>query len=808
MGLQREGLQRLARRGGKSFASASCGTKSGAPARRGGKSPTRLFWRGTPKKNLEQFLNGNWNRHELKLIPNPFIYFSKNHLMKRIITLSLAIFICFAGNAQTTQTLEGVQVKGRKKTHKERLEFLHHAQTTEVLTEAELNRNNPAFIEQALSTVAGVQVDKRTQLGGQRIVIRGYGNDQKFNNWGIKAYYNGIPLTTAEGVTVLDDIDFSLVNNIEVIKGPAATEYGAGVGGVARFYLQGETRKGVTVAEKFMTGSYKQIQSHTRVDVVDSNSSITANYSHLQSDGYRPHGASLKNFFTSFGEFKLNKKQKLSYFLSHNYSNDQVSGQISYADYYAGIDPGNMAYIRKGGRNEFLTTRFGLSHQYQITNNFGNSTSIFYSNSDYSSISAGAFSNSTNGNYGLRSVFYLKNELSNDFSNRLELGTELQESRTAASSARFTGNIDTPLQVKPIASGGSSLKYLSRQSSYFAIDRITYKPWQLTLVAGISSNYVRYNREDLLALPGLVPGHVDQSFDKHYQTSVNPHIALQKLWKNQIFQFSYSQGFNAPTASSSFISGLNRSNDSLLPEQATQFELSAQGLLFNTQLDYQVSIFRMNVRDKLTQLSGVNPLNGAAYTYFANTGVQQNQGIEASIGYVWFPKKNAVVARIEPFVSSSFYDFTYTDFKTQFGGILSDYSGKQVVGVPRQKFAVGLDLTSPQGFYINNTFSYLGDVYADFANTNKVGSFTQYNAKLGYRQSFRFARFAPKNFDLDVFVAGNNLSNQINYTFLFLGNSVNDSDKGSGFLAAVATDLTPGPSMAYFFGGFALKYHF
>src|SRR6476469_2222198 len=97
--------------------------------------------------------------------------------------------------AQSQQKLTSVEVEGRKKTQKERAEFQHHAQTTEVLTEEELNRNNPAFIEQSLNTVAGVQADKRTQLGGQRIVIRGYGNDQKFNNWGIKAYYNGIPLT-------------------------------------------------------------------------------------------------------------------------------------------------------------------------------------------------------------------------------------------------------------------------------------------------------------------------------------------------------------------------------------------------------------------------------------------------------------------------------------------------------------------------------------------------------------------------------------------------------------------------------------
>ena len=44
-----------------------------------------------------------------------------------------------------------------------------------------------------------------------------------------------MPLTNAEGITLLDDVDFSYVNNIEVIKGPASTFYGGGIGGTVRF---------------------------------------------------------------------------------------------------------------------------------------------------------------------------------------------------------------------------------------------------------------------------------------------------------------------------------------------------------------------------------------------------------------------------------------------------------------------------------------------------------------------------------------------------------------------------------------------
>lgn len=728
--------------------------------------------------------------------------------MKRLILLLTSITLTGATVAQAQQQLSNVEVKGRKKTIKERAEFQRHAQTTEVLTEDELNRNNPAFVEQSLNTVAGVQVDKRTMLGGQRIVIRGYGNDQKFNNWGIKAYYNGIPLTTAEGVTILDDIDFSLVNNVEVIKGPAATEYGAGVGGVARFYLKTSDVKGTTLSERFTLGSYDLIQSNTRLDLVGDNSSIAVNYSHLQSNGYRPHGASLKNYFTSIGDFKISDKQKLSYFVSHNFSHDEVSGQISYADYYAGRDNGNAAYIKKNARNNILTTRVGLSHQYAFSKHFSNYTTLFYSNSDYKRVSAGADENSTNANYGLRSVFAYKTDFAKNFHEEIDFGTELQESRSLVSSYRFTGTNDTiPLQVTAI-SGASYFRYKTNQMSHFAINRVSYRPLGLTLVTGISANTIRYQRTDLLAPPGLVTGYnKDLSFERNFETSINPHIALQKLWKKQIFQLSYSEGYNAPTASSSFIGTINKVNDSLKPEKGRMWEFSVQGLLLNTHLDYQFSIFRLDVDDKLTQLSAVNPLGGAAYTYFSNTGVQRNQGIELSVGYIWEPKKNPVVAKVEPFASGSLYDFTYRDFRTRLGGTLNDYSTKQVVGVPRNKYTAGIDLTSPQGIYLNTTFYYYGDVYTDFANTNKVGSYTQLNAKLGYRHNFALARYMPKRFDIDVFVAGNNLANQINYTFLFLGNSINDADAGSGYPAGVATDVNPGPSLAYFFGGIGLKYH-
>lgn len=55
-----------------------------------------------------------------------------------------------------------------------------------------------------------------------------------------------------------------------------------------------------------------------------------------------------------------------------------------------------------------------------------------------------------------------------------------------------------------------------------------------------------------------------------------PHFAVQKRWKNQIFNLSYSEGYNAPTASTSFVSGgtINTVNDDLEAEKAKMWDFS------------------------------------------------------------------------------------------------------------------------------------------------------------------------------------------------------------------------------------------
>ena len=230
------------------------------------------------------------------------------------------------------------------------------------------------------------------------------------------------------------------------------------------------------------------------------------------------------------------------------------------------------------------------------------------------------------------------------------------------------------------------------------------------------------------------------------------------------------------------------------------FDFSIQGLLLDTRLDYQFSLFSINIENKLTQLAGIS--GTLPYTFWSNTGAQHNKGLELSMGYNWQPKINALswIKKIEPFFSTSFNQFNYSNFKTSINGTPTDFTGKQVVCIPKMKYTIGVDIQANKGLYANATYYYLGDVYADFANSNLVKGFTQLNAKIGYQYKYR-------NADIDIYIGANNITNQINYTFLFLGNNVNDNDPGNGYASTVSTDLTPGAYQLNWWGGLKFSYH-
>ena len=106
-------------------------------------------------------------------------------------------------------------------------------------TDLDLNSTPSLSLEQITTGLPGLSVQSRTHFAlGDRITIRGFGWRAQFGVRGIQMLLNGIPLTVADGQSVMHIIDPSFVRSIEVIRGPASTFWGNASGGVLSLSTQ------------------------------------------------------------------------------------------------------------------------------------------------------------------------------------------------------------------------------------------------------------------------------------------------------------------------------------------------------------------------------------------------------------------------------------------------------------------------------------------------------------------------------------------------------------------------------------------
>jgi iron complex outermembrane receptor protein len=666
----------------------------------------------------------------------------------------------------------------------------------------EMKRSTGLFLDDAINAnVPGVFMQRRTVGAGQQFNIRGYGGggpgvrgiNSNFDGQGVKVYLNGIPITDAEGVTLLDDIDFASIGNVEIIKGPSGTLYGLAIAGVVNLQTMRPEKGKSSIGQDVLVGSYGLSRLTTRLQIDNERSSIMVNYGKQNFSGFMDHTNSTKDFVNMMGDFRLSDKQSLTSYFGWSNSYDARNGELTPQQYEAFDYSGNPAYVKNDAHSNIISFRAGIGHNYQFNKNWSNTTALFATGMSNNNSSAGGWTDKAPVNYGFRTTFDSRFELGNNLTLSGVTGMEAQQQYAQILAYPMITNNADPGGYNIIGAIRSNQTVKTGTYSIFTQWTLTM-PKDLSLTLGVGSSHMGITLIDkfYVAANNTPTNTVPTTYATKYDNMLSPHISLNKVFNHHVSLYaSYREGYKAPVASSIYTPLANAVNTSLRPEKGTQFEVGSKGTVLNDKLVYEVALFFARFSDKMT-LVGVPNAAGTAtlYSYVVNSGSYDNKGLEVLLKYTAYKSETGFLKSVRPFANAAYSDFKYNSFTFQnnISVPVADYSGNKVAGVAPITANAGVDFATNPGLYGNITYMFRDVMPYTPDGLNSATSYNLLNAKVGYRKA------VGAHFDLDAYFGANNIGGVQYYQMVFV-NQLPDA-------------YLPGPKDVNYYGGVNVKYLF
>lgn len=203
---------------------------------------------------------------------------------------------------------------------------------TSQLTSETIETYSPVDLVSAINETPGVYIQQGA-INTNRITIRGVGSRTLYGTNKIRAYFNGIPITNGVGETAIDSYDANDIQNIEIIKGPKATQYGTNLGGTLLLNSKELLKNGAEVSNTVTLGSYGLFKNTVSASVKEDNLSLHFNYDHFQQDGYRDNSRYNRNSYFLHTDYQFNDKYSITFLVNHLNNNAQIPSSLGVTDF-------------------------------------------------------------------------------------------------------------------------------------------------------------------------------------------------------------------------------------------------------------------------------------------------------------------------------------------------------------------------------------------------------------------------------------------------------------------------------------------
>ncbi|RTY96305.1 TonB-dependent receptor [Flavobacterium sp. GSN2] len=688
-------------------------------------------------------------------------------------SLSFLLFLCsvftvFGQIKKDTIALSEITLKGSPIKNAPQ----NTASSVSVITTADINKSDGIILTPVLNKIPGVTMQQGA-LNTNRITIRGIGARSQYGTNKIKAYFDGIPLSSGDGETTIDDIDLASIEKIEIIKGPNSTSFGSGLGGVIQLFSR-ETPLLESFGKSTVTfGSFGLLQNRLSAGYSDSKTNVFASFTDLQSEGFRENSSYDRKSFNLHAKQKINSKGSFSFLGTFTRLKAFIPSSINETDLKNNPEKAAATWAAAQGFESYDKFMLGLGYDHQFSEKWSLQTSIFSNFKDAYEPRPFDILDEKTSSLGLRSNVNYKDQL---FSLPFELsfGTELLTEKYAYSLFKNLYK-SQPGQGSLKGDEFSSVKQNRNYSNYF----LQMELWiseKLHLETGVAFNTTKYSLKDIFENNSEA-----QKMPFTFGNVWSPRIGFSyKVSKGKNIFTSVSKGFSVPSVAET-LTPEGQINTNLKPEVGWNYELGFKGNWLKNKIYTEVTFYS-------TQIENLLVARRTANDQFVgiNAGSSSHSGLEFLVNYKLF--------ELTQFQMTSYFSGAVNTFKfKEFLDGDADYSGNQLTGVPEKQFNFGVDLTTKNGFGVNTSFRTISKISLNDSNTK----YSERYSLLDIKTTYVFTIFKILKTELN---AGINNALGTKYAANILPNAV-------GFGTATPRYFYPG-NPVNFYGGFSVAFLF
>lgn len=584
------------------------------------------------------------------------------------------------------------------------------AAAVSIITEKEINQADGVILTPILNKIPGVFMQQGS-LNTNRITIRGIGARTQYGTSKIKAYFEGIPLSSAEGDTTLEDIDLEVLGGIEIIKGPNSTSFGAGLGGVISLrakQLDTETSFAKTATTFGSFGLTKQILS---AGYSDSQSSLFVNYSNLQQEGCRENSDYNRQSLNLFGKQKITEKSTLSFFGIATRLKAYIPSSISETAFNTKPESAAATWLAAQGFESYDKLMVGIGFEHQFSKSWSADVSLFSNlKNAYEPRPFDILEEKTN-MLGFRAKVNYEAFLFS-LPNTISIGTELM-------TENYDFSLFRNLYQSYLGQGsvqGDRFSEMQQKRGYWNgfIQMETQLSNKLNLESGLAFNTTHYNQQNVFL--------TDENLKEQYTFGSiwSPRLGLSyKIDDSKNVYVSLSKGFSIPSVAET-LTPEGQINTDLQSEKGINYEIGFKANFLEKKLYTELVLYS-------TQINNLLVARRVAEDQYVgiNAGESSHQGLEFLLNYKFQPNSNI---QLNPYFSATINRFEFKDFVDND----TDYSGKLLPAVPNTQFNFGFDLVSAMGFNFNASYRLTGKMYLDDANSKETSGYELLDVKAVY----------------------------------------------------------------------------